>query len=424
MLLATMMLSGLLFALEQAGQQASATSGRLRVFLDCPTRQDDEAGEGCFEDFLREDVEIVDYVRDRADADVHVLVTRAVTSARGTEFTLSFLGQAARASLSRTLTITTEASDSEDEVRRRLASALTLGLLGFVASDALPDGLQVSAELSATEAVVAADADPWNRWIISVNGFGEVEAEESTRESDWGLSVGADRITPDWKISIGAEFNQSSEAFDLEEGDTIEAETRSREMSWLVVRAAGEHWSFGGRGQLRSSTFDNTELDVELAPAVEWNFFPYSMYTRRQLRIQYSAGAAFRRYYEVTLFDKTEETRGRQSMSTTYEQREPWGTLQGRLEFSNYFPGLSTNRLSIEGEVNLRIARGLSFTMDASASRIRDQLSLPRRGATPEEVLLRQRQLSSGFETRVDLGITYQFGSRFASIVNPRFGQE
>jgi hypothetical protein len=58
-----------------------------------------------------------------------------------------------------------------------------------------------------------------------------------------------------------------------------------------------------------------------------------------------------------------------------------------------------------------------------SASRIRDQLSLPRRDATEEEVLLRLRQLSSGFETEGRFGLTYQFGSRFASIVNPRFGQ-
>ena len=419
MLLATLALSGLLFALEQAGQAASAPGGaRLRVFLDCGEFDTD-----CYADYLREEVEIVDYVRDRTDADVHVLVTRASTGARGTEFTLSFIGQGVRAGETRTLTVTTEASDSEDAVRRRLASALTLGALGFLAADALPEGLSVNAELGSTAPPVAAQADPWNRWIVSLNGYGEIEAEESTNESDWGLSIGADRVTPDWKVSIGTEFNQSGQSFDLEDGTSLEVETRSREINWLVVRAAGEHWSLGGQGQVRSSTFDNTELDVELAPAIEWNFFPYSMYTRRQLRVQYSAGGVLRRYYEETLFGKTDETRAGQELSATYEQREPWGTIESRLEFSNYFPGLSTNRLSAEAEANLRIARGLSFTVDVSASRIRDQLSLPRRDVTQEEVLLRLRQLSSGFETRVDVGITYQFGSRFASIVNPRFGQ-
>jgi hypothetical protein len=91
--------------------------------------------------------------------------------------------------------------------------------------------------------------------------------------------------------------------------------------------------------------------------------------------------------------------------------------------WSNFFPGLSTYRVSVEGDATVRIARGFSLSLELSASRIRDQLSLPKRDATPEEVLLRLRQLQSGFETRVEIGLQYQFGSRFASIVNPRFGQ-
>jgi hypothetical protein len=287
----------------------------------------------------------------------------------------------------------------------------------------VPPELQVDATFGSKPVATLATSDPWNHWIFSLNGAGEIEAEETTEETEWGLTFGADRVTPQWKVSFGSEFNQSDQDFELDDGERLSATTRTRSFNWLVVRSAGEHWSFGGRGQVRSSTFDNTELEVELAPAVEWNFFPYSMYTRRQLRLQYAIGGVFRRYYEVTLFGKLEETRSRQEMSLTYEQRERWGTLEGSGEFSNYFPGLSTNRLSVEGEANVRIARGLSFTFEASASRIRDQLSLPRRDATPEEVLLRLRQLSSGFEIEARFGLTYQFGSRFASIVNPRFGQ-
>jgi hypothetical protein len=69
------------------------------------------------------------------------------------------------------------------------------------------------------------------------------------------------------------------------------------------------------------------------------------------------------------------------------------------------------------------VARGLSVNVEMSASRIRDQLSLPRRDASPEEVLLRVRQLASDFEARLEIGIEYRFGSPFAAIVNPRFGQ-
>ena len=40
---------------------------QVRVFLDC-----DE----CFQDFLRTEVTFVDYVRDRSEAEVHVLITQ------------------------------------------------------------------------------------------------------------------------------------------------------------------------------------------------------------------------------------------------------------------------------------------------------------------------------------------------------------
>lgn len=56
----------------------------LRVFLDCSDR-------GCHAEYLREEVKFADYVRDRSDADVHVLVTRAETGAGGREYTLAFI---------------------------------------------------------------------------------------------------------------------------------------------------------------------------------------------------------------------------------------------------------------------------------------------------------------------------------------------
>jgi hypothetical protein len=250
-----------------------------------------------------------------------------------------------------------------------------------------------------------------------------LESEESTREREVELSIGADRITPEWKLTVGTYFNRFREEFDLDEDAPLSVDRRSQHLNWLTVHALGERLSVGAMGQIRSSTFDNLKVRIQGGPAIEWNFFPYSMYTRRQLRVLYSAGGSSTRYYEETLFFKTRETRGVQSLSTTYEQREPWGTLQGSVGWSNYFPGLSTHRVNVETEVDVRITRGLSVSAEASASRIRDQLSLPRRDATPEEVLLRQRQLRSDFQARIEFGIRYQFGSRFAAIVNPRFGQ-
>jgi hypothetical protein len=68
------------------------------------------------------------------------------------------------------------------------------------------------------------------------------------------------------------------------------------------------------------------------------------------------------------------------------------------------------------------VVRGLSISAEVMASRIRDQLSRPRRGATPEEIFLRLRELQSGYQYGLQFSLTYSFGSIFSSVVNPRFG--
>jgi hypothetical protein len=160
-----------------------------------------------------------------------------------------------------------------------------------------------------------------------------------------------------------------------------------------------------------------------VAPAIEFNFFPYSQYIRRQLRMTYYIGPIYTKYYETTLFDKLSERRVQQGLSTTFDQRETWGTLQAQFELEQFVPDFSKYRMEFNGEVSIRIIRGLSMSLEGSASRIRNQISLPKRGATTDEVLLRLRRLQSGYEYSFDVGFTYTFGSIFNNIVNPRFGQ-
>jgi hypothetical protein len=416
MIMLPVALFGFLFGAQPAAAPQAAVTNRVKVFLDCPS--------GCFDEYLRDEITFVEYMRDRTDADVHVMVTRAEAGAGGREYAVSFIGVGRFNGVTHALTSTSTATDTEDRIRRGLATALTIGLLNYVAAGGLPPDLNVGARLGEVERGSTQPAeDPWNRWIFSVRGQSEFQAEASARELSLGLSLSADRITPDWKISFGGEFDHRREQFDLDEDEPFETIRRERGVEWLVVQGRGEHWSLGTQGHVRSSTFDNAALEVAAAPAVEWNFFPYSAYTRRQLRLLYRLGAGHRRYYEETLFGKLQETLGFQEISTTYEQREPWGSLEARVEWFNYLPEASKYRLEFYGDVSLRLARGLSVSVEGNASRIRDQIYLPSRGATSEEVLLRIRRLKSGYEFGFDIGITYQFGSVYRAIVNPRFGQ-
>ena len=74
--------STLLFAQEQADEQP------VRVFLDCQGR----AFSGCDFDLVRREIAWVDWVRDREDANVHLLVTSTQTGA-GRAFDIQLIGR-------------------------------------------------------------------------------------------------------------------------------------------------------------------------------------------------------------------------------------------------------------------------------------------------------------------------------------------
>ena len=395
--------------------QTTTPSPRLQVFLDCPS---------CFADYLREETPFVDFVRDRTQAGLHVIITETGTGSGGREYVLSFEGQGALVGRDSTFRTVTGTGDPEDVRRRQILTTFHIGLLPYLARDGVPPNLTVSVGLA-----LAADAeppdrrDPWNSWVFSIRGSGSLNGEESNKEREISAEVSADRITPDWKTTFGLEVDQETEEFDLDDDDPVKVSRREREFNALAVKSLGEHWSVGGRASVESSTFDNTKLRVFTAPAVEYNLFPYSAYQRRQLRMQYAIGVAKQSYHEETLFGKLEETLPSHDFSVTYDQRERWGSVEGEIEWFQYLHDTSKNRLEVNGEISWRVLRGLSISADAGASRIRDQISLRGRGATPEEILLRLRELESGYEYAFSLSLTYTFGSIFSSIVNPRFGQ-
>ncbi len=78
-------------------------------------------------------------------------------------------------------------------------------------------------------------------------------------------------------------------------------------------------------------------------------------------------------------------------------------------------------RINAFGELDVRLFKGFSLEMFASGARRRDQLSLRRGSATTEDILVRQRELATGYQIELGFGFSYSFGSVFNNVVNPRF---
>ncbi len=395
-----------------AGRQAE----RLRVYID-------DCGERCFEDYLRDEIRFVDFVRQAQDADVHLLSSSTETGGGGRELVLRFIGRGRFSGHDEELRVVSLAADTENMRRTQVRRTVEVGLLAFMAREGIPGGVAISVDATRTEEQEQPADDPWNAWLFSIRTSADYQAEESQRDRSLDVSLSADRITEAWKLTFGASLDYSTEEFDLDEDEPLKAVRREKDASWFVAKSLGPHWSLGLDGRFESSTFGNTKYSFETAPAVEYSVFPYEEYATRQLRLQYAMGVSRAEYNEITLYGVLGEVHPVHEASVTLDLREPWGSLEGRFEFSQYLHDLSFYRLEVSGDLSFRIIRGLSFTVEGSASRVRDQLSLPRRDATEEEVLLRLRELQSGYELQFDIGFTYSFGSLFNNVVNPRFGR-
>ena len=136
----------------------------------------------------------------------------------------------------------------------------------------------------------------------------------------------------------------------------------------------------------------------------------------------YTFGYRYTNYIDTTIYDKKKEGHFVQSMNVAYEVIQKWGSINLSLTYSNFTYDWSKNNLSINGYLDLRIAKGLSVSFGGGASLIHDQLGLVKGGATADEVLLRRKELATQFQIFTSFGFTYTFGSIYNNVVNPRFG--
>lgn len=386
---------------------------QLRAFLDCPR---------CDTDYLRTEIGFVDYVRDRTDADVHILVTTQQTGAGGTEYTFQFVGQRRFEGVNEDLRYASGPTDSEDTVREGVARVIRAGLVRYAARTPLLDRMELSFGAPAEGAAAATPArDRWNRWVFRASLSGNTQGEASYESLSWSASLSANRTTAEWKNVLSLSTRSSTSDYEVDDR-TITNRQSDRTGSVLSVKSLSEHWSAGGRTNANRSTFLNRDLALRVAPAIEYNVFPYSESTRRQLTLQYSMGANRIAYNETTIFGKLDETLWDQSLTASYSMTQRWGTVRVSTEALHYLHDPAKYHLTSFGTVDLRLIKGISLTAFVQADRIRDQLHLAAGDLTPEQILLRQRQISTSFRYFAQVGLSYSFGSIFSSVVNPRMG--
>ena len=383
----------------------------VKVYLDCG---------GCDIEYIKNEITFVNYVRDRNEAQVHVLITTQRTGSGGHEYTLTFIGQNGFGDVKDIQKYFTGPTDTEDEVRRGLVKALKLGLMSYVGRT--PIAARIAVRYEPPPAAGPA-GDPWKSWVFSLAASGSISKREAYDRRWFSGDVSANRVTDRSKLELGFDYSTSrKEILIAEEDRTVSGLSESWDGRGLFVGSLGEHWSAGAYLEASSSFYRNVLLSLAVAPAVEYNFFPYAQSTRRQLRVLYRIAWNPVRYRETTQYGQLRETLWIQSLSVNLELREKWGTVSTAVSGVSYLNRIDKGHVNVFGTVSFNVYKGLNVFMFGSWSFIHDQLSLRLRDPTEDEVYLRLVELRTNSSAFFVVGVQFTFGSIFTNVINPRFG--
>jgi len=412
-------------------QQTMDTSSRggdaVRVFLDCQNVQ-------CDFNFFRTEITFVDWVRDRQDSDIHLLVTSQRTGSGGEEYTLTFAGRNRFTGSDQILKFVSNPTATDDERRKGLANIFKLGLARYAASTPMAGRLKLTYDApTSKDSAKKAARDPWNYWVFRTRLNGNLNGESRSSRQNYYGNISANRTTEQWKVRLSSNGSYGKSQYVFRSvlidasGDTLINADTTRNYSYsygsnaLMVKSLGEHWSAGADASVNSATYSNQKLSVQVGPAIEYDLFPYSQSTRRQLTFRYGINANRFLYRDTTLFGRIRENRWDHYLLVSLDAKQKWGSISLSASGNQYFFDLSKNSLNLFGDGEFRIYKGLSANFFGSYSLVSNQLSLAKTEVSPLQTILGLREIETSYRYFTYFGLSYTFGSIFNNVVNPRF---
>jgi len=369
-------------------------------------------------DYVRKEIPYVNYVRDIKDAGVYIISTSQRTGSGGYEFTYFLVGQHEFQGMRDTISFVTTPDETTEGRRQKEVNTLKMGLMRYVSKTPLAKYMRISFSEPLSETV---SSDKWNSWVFKGSFNGYLNGRKTYNSNYLSGNISGSRITEDWKINLNARYYTNNSKYIIGE-DVVKSHSDSKYLTSLIVKSLSDHWSFGGSTTLGSSSYSNKKIYYNLMPGIEYDLFPYSESTRRQLRLLYSAGISLVHYTDSTIYNKIKENLWLHTLSASYEVVQKWGSIDFTLSYSNYFHDWSKNNLSFDGFLSLRVAKGLNVNFGGGASLIHDQLSLVKQDLTYDEILLQRKEIASQYQYFTSFGFSYTFGSIYNNVVNPRFG--
>lgn len=371
-------------------------------------------------DYIRRNIQFVDFVNDPLGSDVHVIVTRNATGSGGVNYVLNFYSKTLDQIGDITLNCISMPGDTGDAIRECITRTLKMGLIPYLNETQSGKQINIVFSGSGTEnKSLQTTVDPWKMWVFKINANGGFDMEQSIRNYNYSLNLRADKVADKFKVN-NSFYVQNRFREVKTTGNPIISKTDNIFANSNNVFSLSDRWSSGMFLSYFRSSFMNTKGSYEIKPAIEYNFFPWNVSDKRIFTIAYFAGIEMKDYYQTTIFGKTQENLWEQNLQINFELIQPWGEVETRVEGSTYLHDITKNSIVFDSSLSLRITRGLSVSFGFRAENVHNQLYLPAKGATIEEILLGNAKLPSTFDLSGNVGIRIQFGSLYNNVINNR----
>jgi hypothetical protein len=390
----------------------------IKVFLECRGDTD----QGCASDFFVLELPYVTWTRDRLFADVQFLVTTIQTGSGAYQYTVNALGRGRFEGRADTSVVSPIPNESEDGIRRKLASTFTLLLVPYVRTTSAGAHLRVvyDAPKGGAQATPQSVKDRWNFFVLQLEANGFMNAESRQVSANIFNDFRIRRVTEKNALRFGVFQSTRYSKFEIDDSTTVSNTIRQGTLFARGVKALSPRLSVGALTNIGYSEFNNTKLVWRAAPVIEYNIFPWSKATSEQIAISYGVGPRYFRWKEPTIFGRTQEWRVQQELVVGSDLRKSWGSVNISARYGSFLPEVKKWNLGMNGNTSLNLVKGLQFNIGGGASLIRDQIFLAAQGQTPEQILTQQRALASNYSLFVFTGLSYSFGSIYNSVVNPR----
>lgn len=383
-----------------------------KFFLDCDI---------CDQDFYRQEINYINFVRDRYLSDIYSLLTTNLIGTGGNEYNLFLVGQNEFTGINDTLKFQSFPNASHAEIRESILKLIKKGLLKYLVNTNLIDYLNYEINSIKDDFNSNNVKDKWNFWTFNLSSGLKGDGNSYQNNVDMQFGININRTTDKFKIEIGGGYGFNRQNFKINDSVNVIGLQRNTGIYHLMAFSLGKHMAFGQYFTYFQSTQQNLNHAISYFPAIEYNFFEYEKASRRQLRLIYRGGLRYQNYFDLSINNKMKEFLFPHSFVLQWLQIEKWGTLNVALGSWHYLNYSKKYNISVNPSIEFNPISGLRISFWSDLSVVNDQFYLRKSEATTSEILLNQIELETDYMFNYGIRIGYAFGSRYNNVINVRF---